>query len=91
MNYFIIIAVRVIISTYAGSKLKCSGEPTKVKHVVPALTEDVPGFREQLVQPAWHSHRRKCHHKHGVDGLDETLCLFRDNRIQATNPGFKQH
>lgn len=66
-------------------------QPTKVKHVVPALTEDVPGFRDQLVQPTWHGHCKKRHHKHGVYGLDETFCLFRNNRIQATDSRFEQH
>lgn len=31
-------------------------EFTKVKHVVPALTEYVPWFGKQLVKPLWHCH-----------------------------------
>lgn len=65
--------------------------PTKVEHVVPALTEDVPGFRKQLMQPTWHGHCQKRHHKHGVYGLDETLRLLGNHLIQATDSGFKQH
>lgn len=65
--------------------------PTKFKHVVPALTEDFPGFREHLVQPARHGHGEESHHKHGVDGLDEALSLFWNDRVQASNSGLKQY
>lgn len=66
-------------------------EFTKVKHVVPALTEDVPGFGEKLVKPLWHRHGEQCHHKHGVDAADETLGFFRNDLIQATDSGLEQH
>lgn len=65
--------------------------PTKVEHVVPALAEDAPGLGKHFMKPAWHGHGEKSHHKHGVDGLNETLRLLRNNLIQTTDPGFKQH
>lgn len=65
--------------------------PTEFKHVVPALTEDVPGFRKQSVHPSRHGHGKKRHYKHGVDTLNETLGLFWNDLIEAADPGFKQH
>lgn len=64
---------------------------TKVKHVVPALAEDVPGFREQLVHPARHGHGEERHHEHGVDALNETLRLLGDDLVQAADSGLEQH
>lgn len=64
---------------------------TKVKHVVPALAEDVPGFGEQLVEPLWHGHGEQGHHKHGVDAANEAFGFFRNNLIQAPDSGLKQH
>lgn len=64
---------------------------TEVKHVVPALAEDVPGFGEQLVHPARHRHGEERHHKHGVDALNETLRLLGDDLVQAADSGLKQH
>lgn len=64
---------------------------TKVEHVVPALTEDVPGFGKQLVKPLWHCHGEQRHHKHVVDAANETLGFFRNDLIQAANSGLKQY
>lgn len=72
------------------AKVSCF-EFTKVKHVVPALTEDVPGFGKQLVKPLGHSHGKQRHHKHGVDASNETLSFFGNDLIQATNSGLEQH
>lgn len=66
-------------------------EFTKVKHVVPAPTEDVPGFGKQLVKPLGHSHGEQRHHKHGVDAANETLGFFGNDLIQATDSGLEQH
>lgn len=43
------------------------------------------------MQPAGHGHCEQRHHKHGVDGLNETFRLLRNHLIQATDSGFKQH
>lgn len=59
--------------------------------MVPALAEDVPGTREQLVHPAGHRHGEERHHKHGVDALNETLRLLGDDLIQAADSGLEQH
>lgn len=88
INCSVVLYIQVSLSPNSNDSDKWL---TKVKHVVPALTEDVPGFRKQLVQPTWHGHGEKCHDKHGVDRLNETLRLFRNDLIEATNSGFKQH
>lgn len=43
------------------------------------------------MQPAGHGHGEESHHKHGVDGLDEALRFLRNNRVQASDSGLKQH
>lgn len=65
--------------------------PTKVKHIVPALTKGVPWLGEDGVQPGWHGHGEQGEDKHGVDGLDEAVRLRGDVWLQAANPGLKQH
>lgn len=68
-----------------------SAIPTKLKHVVPALVKVVPGFGVKLVAPTGQGHGDQGHHKHGLNGLNETLRLLWNDWIQTTDSGLKQH